>query len=147
MFIKADIVNGMINTMIVETMVFFFAYKLSCNIFKLDKSKKVKIALIFAIKFLVFNPLATYLRNSGYEKEPYIYWISLANVVGILLFLSLTKIVTRDSYVIVVGVVAVLFDVGGSVLLMIPYNIVTVYIMKSEPIFFCPDFDIKLLLI
>ena len=147
MFIKADIVNGMINTMIVETMVFFFAYKLSCNIFKLDKTKKVKIALVFALKFLIFNPLATYLRNSGYEKEPYIYWISLANVVGILLFLSLTKIITRDSYVIVVGVVAVLFDVGGSVLLMIPYNIVTVYIMKSEPIFFGPDFDIKLLLI
>lgn len=147
MFIKADIVNGMINTMIVETMVFFFAFKLSCNIFKLDKTKKVKIALIFALKFLIFNPLATYLRNSGYEKEPYIYWISLANVVGILLFLSLTKIITRDSYVIVVGVVAVLFDVGGSVLLMIPYNIVTVYIMKSEPIFFGPDFDIKLLLI
>ena len=147
MFIKADIVNGMINTMIVETMVFLFAYKLSCNIFKLDKTKKVKIALVFALKFLIFNPLATYLRNSGYEKEPYIYWISLANVVGILLFLSLTKIITRDSYVIVVGVVAVLFDVGGSVLLMIPYNIVTVYIMKSEPIFFGPDFDIKLLLI
>lgn len=147
MFIKADIVNGMINTMIVETMVFFFAFKLSCNIFKLDKTKKVKIALVFALKFLIFNPLATYLRNSGYEKEPYIYWISLANVVGILLFLSLTKIITRDSYVIVVGVVAVLFDVGGSALLMIPYNIVTVYIMKSEPIFFGPDFDIKLLLI
>lgn len=147
MFIKADIVNGMINTMIVETIVFLFAFKLTNNLFGLDKTKKIKIALIFAIKFLLFNPFATYLRNSGYEKEPYIYWISLANVVGILLFLSLTKIVTRDSYVIVVGVVAVLFDVGGSVLLMIPYNIVTVYIMKSEPIFFGPDFDIKLLLI
>ena len=147
MFIKADIVNGMINTMIVETIVFLFAFKLTNNLFGLDKTKKIKIALIFALKFLIFNPLATYLRNSGYEKEPYIYWISLANVVGILLFLSLTKIITRDSYVIVVGVVAVLFDVGGSVLLMIPYNIVTVYIMKSEPIFFGPDFDIKLLLI
>lgn len=147
MFIKADIVNGMINTMIVETIVFFFALKLASNIFGLDKANKIKIALIFAIKFLLFNPLATYLRNSGYEKEPYIYWLSLANVVSILLFLSLTKIVTRESYVMVVGVVAILFDIGGSVLIMIPYNIVTVYIMKSEPIFFGPDFDIKLLLI
>ena len=147
MFIKADIVNGMINTMIVETIVFFFALKLASDVFDLDKTKKIKLAFVFAIKFLLVNPLATYLRNTGYEKEPYIYWISLANVISILLFLSLVKIVTRESYVMVVGVAAVLFDVGGTVLIMIPYNILTVYFMKSEPIFFGPDFDIILLLI
>ena len=147
MFIKADIVNGMINTMIVETIVFFFAFTVSCKFFDLDKKKKIKIALIYALKFLLYNPLATYLRNIGYDKEPYIYWIALANVIAVMLYLSITKIVTRESYVLVIGVLALLFDVFGSTLIMIPYNVVTVYIMKSEPIFFGPDFNIKLLLI
>lgn len=147
MFIKADIVNGMINTMIVETMVFLFAVSLIYKLFNLDKTQKIKIAFICALKFLVYNPLATYLRNTGYDKEPYIYWITLANVVVIMLYVSLTKIVTRESYVMVIGVLALLFDVFGSTLIMIPYNITTVYVMKSEPIFFGPDFDVKLLLI
>lgn len=147
MFIKADIVNGMINTMIVETIIFLFAFFTAKNVFMLDKGQKIKLACIFAIKFLIFNPIVTYLRNIGYEREPYIYWIGIANVIVILLYVSLTKIVTRKKYVIVLGVLSLFFDVFGSLFVMIPYNFLTVYVMKSEPIFFGENFDIKLLLI
>ncbi len=147
MFIKADIVNGMINTMIVETIIFLFAFFTAKNVFMLDKGQKIKLACIFAIKFLIFNPIVTYLRNIGYEREPYIYWIGIANVIVILLYVSLTKIVTRKKYVIVLGVLSLFFDVFGSLFVMIPYNFLTVYVMKSEPIFFGENFDIKLLLL
>ena len=147
MFIKADIVNGMINTMIVETLIFVFAMVISNNIFGLDKTKRIKVGLVYALKFLIFNPVITYLRNSGFEKEPYIYWMGISSIIMVLIFISLTKIITREDYTVVVGVLALLFDVFGTVFIMIPYNVVTIYIMKTEPYFFGKNFDIKLLLI
>lgn len=147
MFIKADIVNGMINTMIVETIVFLFAVIISNHLYKISKSQKIKLAVVLGLKFVVFNPIMTYLRNVGYDGEPYIYWMGIANIIAILLYVSTAKIITRESYVLVIGINCLFFDLIGSILIMIPYNITTIYIMKSEPIFFGEAFDIKLILI
>ena len=147
MFIKADIVNGMINTMIVETIIFLFAVIISSNLYQIERSKKIKVALVLGVKFIIFNPAMTYLRNIGYDKEPYIYWIGIANFIAILLYVSITKIITQESYVTVIGINCLFFDLFGSIFFMIPYNVFTIYIMKSEPIFFGAGFDIKNILL
>lgn len=147
MFIKDDLVNGMINTFVIEIILFLFALILISNLLSLDKSKKIKVALIFAIKFIVFNPVTTYLRYSGFEKEPYIYWISLGNILSILIILALTKMVTRESYTVVVGILTLMIDVLTAALFMVPYEIITSNFMKNGPIFFGEEFSFKNLII
>lgn len=147
MFIKGELINGMINTYVMEILLFLFAYILMCNLLILEKNKRIKIATIFAVKYLIYNPITTYLRFAGYEKEPYIYWISLANILAILLILALAKLVTRESYTVVVGILTLLIDVLSGIFFMLPYEFVTSTFMKKGPVFFGEGFNITKLLI
>ena len=137
----------MINTFIIEILILLFACIVMNNLLSLNRSKRIKIAIIFAIKFIVFNPLSTYLRFAGYEKEPYTYWTGLANIMLILILLALSRIVTRVTYTVLVGVFTVFIDILSAALFMVPYELVTSKLMKKGPIFFGEDFDIKVLLI
>ena len=147
MFLKADIVNGMINTMIVETIVFMFVIFVINNLFHIDKTQKIKIAVASGIKILIINPAMTYIRNIGYDKEPYIYWIVIVNLLVFVIYMAYIKMVSREDYVIVVGVVSLMFDAIVSLIIMVPYNLVTKYVMKSEPVFFGKNFNTKNILI
>ena len=145
MFLKADIVNGMINTMIIETIVFVVSLIVAKYILKPTKKQYIGIIIIMAFKFVLFNPLMTYFRNSGYEKEPYTYWMSIANVFVAFLVVALLRLITKKSYAIIMGAVSVFFDIVMIFFYMFPYYFVTMYWMKSEPFFFGNNFDINLL--
>ena len=143
MFIKGDLANGMINTFVIETLLLVFALVIISNLLELDRSKKIQIALIFAIKFLLFNPGTTYIRYLGYEREPYTYWMGIGNFFIVIMIFALTKIVTRESYTVVIGILTLLGDVLSGALYMLPYEAMVASFMKNGPIFFGEDFSIK----
>lgn len=145
MFLKADIVNGMINTMIIETIVFIVSLIVVKYLLKPDKKAFIKVIFIMGFKYILVNPLMTYFRNTGYDKEPYTYWMSIANIFVAFLVIALLRLVTKETYALIMGSISVFFDIVMVFFYMLPYNFVVMYWMKSEPIFFGKGFDVNLL--
>ena len=145
MFLKADIVNGMINTMIIEIVVYVVSLIVAKYILKLNKKEFIRVVFIMAIKYIIVNPIMTYFRNTGYNKEPYTYWMSITNIFVAFLIVSLLILATKQSYALIMGSISILFDIVMVFFYMVPYYAVTIFWMKSEPFFFGKDFDINLL--